>query len=162
LILLAALAAALSGSRLAAVAALGVVGYGVALLYVIFGAPDLAMTQLSIETLTVILLVLVLYHLPRFAAQSSRGARTRDTVVAVAVGGLMATLVWLAGAVQFQPPISPYFADKSVPEAHGRNVVNVILVDFRALDTLGEITVLALAGLGVYALLKGRIEGAER
>jgi multicomponent Na+:H+ antiporter subunit A len=162
LILLAALAAVRSGSRLAAVAALGVVGYGVALLYVIFGAPDLAMTQLSIETLTVILLVLVLYHLPRFAAQSSRGARTRDTVVAVAVGGLMATLVWLAGAVQFQPPISPYFADKSVPEAHGRNVVNVILVDFRALDTLGEITVLALAGLGVYALLKGRIEGAER
>jgi len=155
LILLAVLAAVLAKSRLAAIAALGVVGYGVALIYVLFGAPDLAMTQFLVETLTVILFVLVFYHLPESRVVSDGLARWRDAALAAAAGALMTALV-LAGTPENYPPISAYFAEHSVPQGHGRNIVNVILVDFRGLDTLGEITVLAVAGLGVYALLKLR------
>lgn len=158
LILLAALTAVNAGARLTAVAALGVVGYGIALLYVMFGAPDLAMTQFLIESLTVILLVLVLYHLPRFATLSPPRARMRDVLIATATGALMTSLVLVATNTKFHAPISDYFAENSLVKAHGRNIVNVILVDFRGLDTLGEITVLALAGLGAFALLKLRLE----
>lgn len=156
LILLATLAAVLSHSRLAAVAALGVVGYAVALVYILFGAPDLAMTQFAIETLTVILFVLVLYRLPRFARFSSTPARIRDVVMALAGGTLMTVLVLAVTALPLESRLTPYFAENSLPLAKGRNIVNVILVDFRALDTLGEITVLAVAAIGVYALLKLR------
>jgi multicomponent Na+:H+ antiporter subunit A len=158
LILLAALAAARSTSRLGAVAALGGVGFGVALIYLLFGAPDLAMTQFSIETLTVILFVLVFYHLPRFSLLSGRPARVRDALIALSFGALTTALVLLAKTMQLHPAISGYFVEHGVPKAHGRNIVNVILVDFRALDTLGEITVLAVVGIGVFALLKLRPE----
>ncbi|MBL8796248.1 MAG: putative monovalent cation/H+ antiporter subunit A [Planctomycetia bacterium] len=160
LILLATAAAVLARSRLAAIAALGVVGYSVALVFVLFGAPDVAMTQFLVETLTVILFVLVFYHLPESPAVSHTLARLRDALLAAAVGVLMTGLVLLAGDVQYHPPISAYFAEHSLADAHGRNLVNVILVDFRGLDTLGEITVLAVAGVGVYALLKLRV-GAQ-
>jgi multicomponent Na+:H+ antiporter subunit A len=155
LILLATLAAILLGSRLAAIAALGVVGYGVALIFVLFGAPDLAMTQFLVETLTVILFVLVFYHLPESKKVSERVARWRDAALAVPVGALMTALV-LVGTPELYPSISDFFVENSVPRGHGRNVVNVILVDFRGFDTLGEITVLAVAAVGVYALLKLR------
>jgi multicomponent Na+:H+ antiporter subunit A len=157
LILLAALASVGSRSRLGAVAALGVVGFSVGLIFILFGAPDLAMTQFMIETLTVILFVLVFYHLPRFARLSSRAARIRDLIVAAMAGSTMTALVLVASSVQLHRPISDYFAENSQPLAHGRNIVNVILVDFRGIDTLGEITVLAVAGVGVYALLKLRL-----
>ncbi|MBM4461434.1 MAG: DUF4040 domain-containing protein, partial [Chloroflexi bacterium] len=144
--------------RLTAVAALGVVGYGVALIYTLFGAPDLAMTQFAIETLTVFLFVLVLYRLPRFANFSGRRARIRDALVALTAGGLMTALVLVATAVPLTSRLSPFFAENAVPLARGRNIDNVILVDFRGLDTLGEITVLAVAAIGVYALLKLRLD----
>jgi multicomponent Na+:H+ antiporter subunit A len=161
LILLATLTATLTSSRLGAVAALGVVGYSIALIYILFGAPDLAMTQLLVETLMVILFVLVFYFLPRFAVLSPTRARVRDGVVALLAGGMMTIFVMIATSVQFHPSISDYFAEHSVPLAHGRNIVNVILIDFRALDTLGEITVLGVAGIGVYALLKLKL-GKEK
>ncbi|MCC6176347.1 MAG: putative monovalent cation/H+ antiporter subunit A [Chloroflexi bacterium] len=157
LIVLAALAAVAARSRLAAVAALGVVGYGVSLIFLLYGAPDLGMTQVLIETLTVILFVLVLYFLPRFAIFSTGRTRARDAVIATVAGGLMTTLVLAASTVRFNPSIPRFYAEQSLPAGHGRNIVNVILVDFRALDTLGEITVLSLAALGVYALLKLRL-----
>lgn len=156
LILLSAFYAAISPSRLGAVAALGSVGYGVALVYLLFGAPDLAMTQFLIESLTVILFVLVFYHLPRFAQLSPTRSRLRDASIALLAGGLMTVLVLSTVGVQPLPSISGYFSDNALPVAHGRNIVNVILVDFRGLDTLGEITVLGIAGIGVYALLKLR------
>ena len=156
IIIIAAFVAITTRSRLSAIAALGIVGYGVALIYVLFGAPDLAMTQVLIETLTVILFVLVLYHLPRFAILSSRRTRIRDTLIAGTAGVLMSALTLAAFTVQNDVPLSDFFGETSHPEAHGRNVVNVILVDFRALDTMGEITVLALAALGIYALLRLR------
>ena len=143
-------------SRLAAVAALGTIGYGIALLYILFGAPDLAMTQFAIETLTVLLFVLVIYRLPRFGRISSRAVRVRDAVIAISAGTMMTLLVLIVTANPTQTGLTSYFAENSVTLAKGRNIVNVILVDFRALDTLGEIVVLAVAAAGVYSLLKLR------
>jgi multicomponent Na+:H+ antiporter subunit A len=154
--MVAAVAATLTRSRLMAITALGAVGYGVAVIFATFGAPDLAMTQFAVETLTVVLLLLVLRHLPPVAARTTRGEHLRNLVVAVAVGAVMALLAVEATVAQWGPAVSSYFLEHSLPDAHGANVVNVILVDFRALDTLGEITVLATAALGVWALVRLR------
>lgn len=159
MILGAALTATLSPSRLGAVAALGFVGYGVALVYIEFGAPDLAMTQFLIETLSVVLFVMVFRQLPTFAYFSSPASRVRDLIMALAFGTAMALLVLAATAIPPSRVLTDYFAHNSVTRAHGRNIVNVILVDFRALDTLGEITVLSASALGVYALLRLRTTG---
>jgi multisubunit Na+/H+ antiporter MnhB subunit len=159
MILIAALTAVLTNSRLGAVAALGIIGYSVALIYTIYGAPDLAMAQFLVETLTVILFVLVFYHLPGLSQLSTRKVVVRDTAIAVASGALVTGLVLAATSEQFSPTISTYFTSTTVEEAHSRNIVNVILTDYRALDSLGEITVLALAGAGVFALLKLRPAG---
>ncbi len=153
-ILLATIAVVRASSRLVAITALGVVGYGIALIFVFYGAPDLAMTQFAIETLSVILFVLVLSGLPRFIHSSGPSDRIRDGLIALSAGGLMTALVLAVTAVPLDSRLAPFFAQNSVPEGKGRNIVNVILVDFRALDTLGEITVLATAALGVYALMK--------
>lgn len=153
-IAIAALATVLARTRLAAITSLGLAGYGVSIMFIMFGAPDLAMTQIAIDTLTVILFVLVFLRLPDFRVISSRGERLRDLVVAVMAGVLMTVLVTMASSVPDRQSISSWFGEQSVPAAHGRNVVNVILVDFRALDTLGEITVLGIAALGVFALLR--------
>lgn len=154
LIFVATLMATFTSSRLGAVTALGVVGYSIALLFILFGAPDVAMTQFLIETLMVILFVSVFYFLPRYSVMSRTSVRWRDGVVALFAGALMTGLTLVATSVQFHQPISGFFAEHSVTLAHGRNIVNVILVDFRGFDTLGEITVLGIAGVGVYALLK--------
>ncbi|HEX6439069.1 MAG TPA: putative monovalent cation/H+ antiporter subunit A [Candidatus Binatia bacterium] len=156
LIPIGALTAIMSRSRLGAVAALGVVGYSVGLIFVLFSAPDLAMTQFMVETLTVILFVLVFYHLPRFTAFSPRLILVRDAVTALTFGGLITVIVAVGSGIQLYPKISNYFVENSLALAHGRNVVNTILVDFREFDTFGEITVLAVAGIGVYALLRLR------
>ncbi|CAN5347950.1 Na+/H+ antiporter subunit A [soil metagenome] len=141
--------------RFAAVLMLGSVGYGVALLFVIQGAPDLALTQFLVETLSVILFVLVLRHLPdRFSHHHWRLGQALRRVVAVGVGVFMFGFAVVAGTARTQQPISRYFLENSLPEAGGHNVVNVILVDFRGLDTLGEITVLVVAALGVASLVR--------
>ncbi len=158
LIVLAALVAVSTHSRLGAVATLGAVGFGVALMYVMFSAPDVGITQVLVETLTVILLVLVLFRLPGFLDLTEHSTRLRDAIVAVLMGGVFTLLLLMAIDVQFFPSISEYFIEHSYPSAHGRNIVNVILVDFRTLDTLGEIFVLALAAVGVYAMIKLRAE----
>ncbi len=143
-------------SLLVAVAALGVVGYGVALVFLLFGGPDLALTQLAIETLSVLLFVLVLRRLPRLRTLSPPSERIRDGAVAAAGGVFMAALTLAATAAPHPTPLRDYFAATSLALANGRNVVNVILVDFRGFDTLGEITVLAVAAIGVVALLRLR------
>ena len=143
-------------SRLAAVLLLGVIGYSVALVFILFGAPDLALTQFLVETLTVIILTFVLYSLPRFRSRTESTSRMRDGVIAAAAGTLMTILVLAATATEPEKPATEYYASQSVPGAHGRNLVNVILVDFRALDTMGEITVLAVAAVGIYGLLRLR------
>jgi multicomponent Na+:H+ antiporter subunit A len=158
LIVAGALMAVRSQSRLGSVAALGVVGYSVALMYILFSGPDLAMTQFLIETLTVILFVLVIYRLPRYAVLTPPRERTRDAVICAIAGALVSVLVLAAASETAEPVLSHYYAANSVGRAHGRNIVNVILVDFRALDTFGEITVLGVAAVGVMALLRLRAE----
>jgi len=143
-------------SRLGAIVSLGVVGVSVTLFYVFFSAPDLALTQLLIEVLTVVLLVLVFTKLPPDTRPPmQRLKQTRNVLVALAAGafGFFLVLFNRSGAFQAAQSISGYFLNNSVPSGHGANVVNVILVDFRGFDTMGEITVLALAALGGYALL---------
>ncbi|WP_040576813.1 putative monovalent cation/H+ antiporter subunit A [Methylophaga lonarensis] len=145
-------------SRLGAVASMGVLGFTVALIFIHFSAPDLGITQVLVETLTVILLVLVLFKLPGFSRYSTRFEVIRDASVAISMGVLMTLLLLAAIDTQYFETISAFFLEASYPEAKGRNIVNVILVDFRALDTLGEIFVLAIAALGVYSMLKLRAE----
>lgn len=160
-ILAAAVTVVCVSSRLAAVAALGVVGYGVGILYVMFGAPDLAITQFVIETLTVILFMLVVYRMKGDKKVSSPAVRGRDAMVSLSAGAVMTVLILLSGSSGWFSSISDYYGAHSVSEAHGRNIVNVILVDFRGIDTLGEITVLAIAGIGVFALLRLRLADTE-
>ena len=155
-------AAVCFNSRLAAIASLGVVGYGVALIFVLFAAPDLAMTQFLVETLTVILFVLVFYYVKPSRELTRWPARVRDACVAGSVGALMTGLVLAANYEDYDVPISGYYIEHSLPEGHGGNIVNVILVDFRGLDTLGEISVLAVAAVGVYGLLKLRPKGGGK
>ncbi len=162
LIVVAAMVAVRSPGRLTAIAALSVSGYCVSLLYILYGAPDLAMTQILVETLTVILFVLVFYHLPRFSRVSSLATRTRDIAIALTTGGVITLLVLAVTEKPTDTTVSQFFAEQSQPLAHGRNIVNVILVDFRGLDTLGEITVLSVAAIGVYALLKLRPRKGEK
>lgn len=156
-VLLAAVFAVRSKSVLGSVASLGITGYGIALLFVFYGAPDLALTQFSIETLTVILLVLVVYKIPRFANYSTKNSKRRDAMLSIAVGSFITVVLLVLMSDEPSKTISQYYLDYSYLLAHGRNIVNVILVDFRALDTLGEITVLAIAAIGVITLLKLRI-----
>jgi multicomponent Na+:H+ antiporter subunit A len=133
--------------------ALGMVGFGVALIFVYYGAPDLAITQLLVETLTVVLFMFVILRLPPLKTISSKMVRLRDALLASTFGFLIMLLVLKAVNIQFNHAISDKLAAMSYPEAKGRNVVNVILVDFRALDTLGEITVISAAALGIAALV---------
>ncbi len=159
LIVAGALTAAFARTRMAAVLSLGTVGYGVAVLYALLGAPDLAMTQFAVETLTVVIFVLVFYQLRGFGDLSSRLIKTRDAIVAAAAGALVTTLVLFVGASGTTSRLADYFADAAPRLAHGLNIVNVILVDFRGFDTLGEITVLVTVAIGVRALL---LIGRER
>ena len=159
--------AAFAGSRLAAICALGVVGVGVALLFLSFGAPDLAKTQLLVETLVVIIVAIVMLRLPRLAPNRSEPLwRPGHAVISVVAGGLLTLVLLSVTAEPFDLRITEYFEATSAPEAFGRNIVNVILVDFRALDTMGEIAVVAIAGLAAFGLIglrrARRSEGKSR
>lgn len=149
-------------SRLTAILCLGGVGYAVAMLFALFAAPDLAITQLLVETLTVVLFSFVILKLPEIRNIRSRRRRSVDMAIAAFAGLAMAAMAWQAMQFRAADSIAPGLVERSVPEAYGRNVVNVILVDFRALDTLGEILVLALAGVGVVAVLASRRRGPRR
>ncbi len=158
-----AISAVRARATITAVLALGVTGNGVALTFLFFGAPDLAMTQFSVETLTVIIFTLVFVHFQRFRSLSNRFIRMRDLSVAVVFGSSIALVLFFVGASITPFGLGKYFAENSAVLGHGLNIVNVILVDFRALDTMGEITVLATAALGVRALFQQgpRSEGKQ-
>ncbi|MDX1348052.1 MAG: monovalent cation/H+ antiporter subunit A [Thiomicrorhabdus chilensis] len=141
--------------RLLSLVVIGVIGLIISLGFVKFSAPDLALTQLSVEVVTIVLLLLALYFLPQVTPKETDHTRLwRDAILAV-VSGVGVTLLTLMVLSRDFAPISDYFLANSVPGGGGTNVVNVILVDFRGFDTLGEIVVLALAGLGVFAMLQG-------
>ena len=155
LIAIGAVKAAVTRSRLTAVCALGVVGVSVALLFLMLGAPDVAITQLLIETLVVVLVAVLMLRLPGLARQPNERGRAGRAVLAATIGGLVSLLLLAVVDGPFDRSVTTYFEDASVPEAFGRNIVNVILVDFRALDTFGEIVVVAVAAVAAYALLHG-------
>ncbi|MEM9608943.1 MAG: hydrogen gas-evolving membrane-bound hydrogenase subunit E [Actinomycetota bacterium] len=149
--------------RFGAVLMLGAVGYGVAALYVVQGAPDLAMTQLLVETVIIAFFVLVLRHLPDRFEQGPSFTQAR--VFRLAVSGLVgiAVMIIMLASVseRTEVPVDAEIAARSLPEGDGSNIVNVILVDFRGFDTLGEIVVLGVAALGVVGLVRtGRRERA--
>lgn len=145
-------------SRLSAILAMGIVGYGVGMLYLLYGAPDLAITQFLSETVILIIFVMVIYYLPAFAKLSDRKTKVRDILISLGVGALVTLVVLKARFINLEQPISDFFAQNSLTQGHGRNIVNVIIVDFRAFDTLGEITVLALAAAGIYSLFRFKIK----
>ena len=154
--LLAALTVLASNNRLAPIIALSVVGLNVTLFFVLFAAPDLALTQLLVEVLVFVLIILILYKLP--AAQPPRlppGHRIRNIGIACITGAFGFVLVLLvSGRPRFEP-ISNEMIRATWLDAHGAaNVVNVILTDFRGFDTFGEMTVIAIAGIGVYSLVR--------
>ncbi|SKB51517.1 multicomponent Na+:H+ antiporter subunit A [Parapedobacter luteus] len=151
-----------SSSRLTVVVATSVIGYGMCLLFVFYSAPDLAMTQFTIDTLTVVLFVLVLFRLPPFLNFANRGARIRDWVVAATFGAII-TLIGIQVLNQsFDDAVSKFYGDNAYILAKGKNVVNVILVDFRGMDTLFEIVVLSIAAIGVFSLLKLKLKASEK
>jgi len=137
----------------------GLVGYGSAVLFLFTGAPDLAFTQFVVETVFVVVVATVLVRLRRFSPEKinpSEEPRLRPLPLAVAsaFGATLTVLVLLVSGLPFDSMLTDFYAEQSLPVAHGRNVVNLILVDFRALDTLGEISVLMFALVAALPLLK--------
>ncbi|MEC7643226.1 MAG: hydrogen gas-evolving membrane-bound hydrogenase subunit E, partial [Pseudomonadota bacterium] len=132
---------------------LSVVGLVVSISFAHFSAPDLAMTQLVVEVVSIILMVLALFFMPQKTARASTGHRVfRDILIASLIGGIVATLNYGILTSDFET-ISDFFIANAKTGGGGTNVVNVILVDFRGFDTLGEITVLAIAAAGIHKLL---------
>ncbi|MEU5914426.1 Na+/H+ antiporter subunit A [Micromonospora sp. NPDC047527] len=162
-IAVAALLAVGARRRLTAMLLVGVTGYGTAMLFILHGAPDLALTQFLVETATIAVFVLVLRRLPqRFSARPLRRSRWTRRVIGVAVGVVAGGLALVAAGARRAPDISAAFPDLAVGEGYGRNVVNVTLVDIRAWDTMGEVSVLVVAATGVASLIFERSRTGPR
>ncbi|MCV6597819.1 MAG: proton-conducting transporter membrane subunit, partial [Mangrovicoccus sp.] len=141
-------------SRITAIAGLGVVGIGVALIFILYGAPDVAITQLLVETLVVVLFAVAALKLPRLPTRDERPKRYGDLVFALIVGAMITIVLMSVSSGPLDLRLTEYFEKTAYPEAFGRNIVNVILVDFRALDTFGEVAVVSVAALSAVALLR--------
>ncbi len=146
-----------SRKRLYSILALGIQGTAVALIFLIFGAPDLAFTQFMVEILSVVILALVMTRL-NLEDEDPRPFEdwARDGLLAIVCGLGVALLLMVVITGDLDTRLSDFFTATSVPIAHGHNIVNVILVDYRGFDTLGEISVLMAAGIAIMALLTGR------
>ncbi len=151
----------LTNSRITAIAGLGVVGVGVALVFITYGAPDVAITQLLVEVLVVVLVALAILRLPHLEHESGR-RRGLDAALALGVGAAVSVVTLMVVDGPLDQRLTDWFEITAWPEAYGRNIVNVILVDFRALDTFGEIAVVAVAALAAVALLKTRAAPAGK
>ncbi len=146
------LATVLARKRLPAIAGLGSMGMGMTLFFIVSHAPDLALTQFLVEILSVVLLVAAFRHLPDYSVQPILEQPGR-LVISILTGATVTVLTLVALGTDYGQRVSYWYALNSLKEGKGYNVVNVILVDFRALDTLGEITVLGIAALGVGVLM---------
>jgi multicomponent Na+:H+ antiporter subunit A len=145
-------------SRMTSIILLGAVGYTVSLFYVLFRAPDLALTQLVIETISVALFLVCFYHLPKLRKFETRMRfRLINALISVGVGAIVTLIALSAHSSKLFDSISKYYVENTYTEAAGKNMVNVILVDFRGFDTLFEITVLAIASLGIFGMIKLRL-----
>jgi multicomponent Na+:H+ antiporter subunit A len=148
-----AVATVVTRSRLLAILALGLVGSTVAAIFVFYGAIDVAMTQLLVETLVVVIVAVALLKLPRLTPNPGLRIRWAHLGISTAVGTGVALSLMAVLTADLDRRVTTFFEQSSYPDALGRNIVNVILVDFRALDTLGEIAVVVIAALGAVALL---------
>ncbi|SNY68952.1 Na+/H+ antiporter subunit A [Paractinoplanes atraurantiacus] len=158
----AALIAVRAQRRLTAMILVGVCGYGVAVLFVLHGAPDLALTQFLVETVTIVMFVLVLRRLPRRFSERPRASRWIRMSVAVATGLVTSAMAYVAVSGRLAVPVSVDFPGPAVSFGGGHNVVNVALVDIRAWDTMGEISVLVVAATGVASLIYQRSAALQR
>ncbi|MEN8749652.1 putative monovalent cation/H+ antiporter subunit A [Marivita sp.] len=154
-----AILALVTNSRIAGIAALGVVGIGIALIFIVYSAPDVAITQLLVETLVVVLVAVVMLRLPSLPKTEFR---LNHALLSIAVGASVSLILIAVVSSPLDLRLTDYFEATSWPEAYGRNIVNVILVDFRALDTFGEIAVVVIAALSAYALLRTTRKGDQK
>lgn len=151
-------------NRLLAITALGVSGVGVAFFFALYGAIDVAITQLMVETLVVVIIAVALLKLPRlarFEGADARRARRINAAISALFGLGVAGAFLFATEGALDLTLTAYFEERSYVEAFGRNIVNVILVDFRALDTFGEIAVVAIAGVAALALLAAPVRALK-
>ncbi len=160
LIAVAAITVVFSRSVLLAICALGIMGAGIAMIFLRSGAPDLALTQLLVETLTVIIVAVILLRLPGLQKSGNTGflKTAMNAVLAVTVGLMMTFMLLIEPGGPPNDSLTRFFEENSYVAAHGRNIVNVILVDFRGFDTMGEIIVVAAAALAGVALIRNRKE----
>lgn len=154
LLILASFAVVRAASFMAGIVAAGMVGFVMSLVYLFQGAPDLAFTQFSVEVLSIIVLLTIVGRMPfHETGYRTSAERRRDSVIAIGFGTTAALVLLAVVASPFDYKLSEYYKVASLAEAHGHNIVNVIIVDFRGLDTLGEITVLTLAAIAATALI---------
>lgn len=147
-------------SRLTSIIVLGAVGYTVSLFFVLLRAPDLALTQLVIETISVALFLLCFYRLPKLPNRKEErmAFRWNNLIISIGVGLTVALIAISSSSQKLFDSISSYYLENAYTEAGGKNVVNVILVDFRGLDTMFEITVLGIAALGIFGMITLRMK----
>lgn len=163
MMVIAAVGTIITNNRITAILILGVVGYGLSMLFVIYRAPDLALTQLIIETVTVTLFLLVFYHLPKLEKKNeAMSTRVLNLIISIGFGALMTMIAISSHSSKWFDSISSYFINNSYKLGGGDNIVNVILVDFRGLDTLFEIVVLGIAALAIYGLIQIRGKKEEK
>ncbi|NOY85039.1 MAG: DUF4040 domain-containing protein [Nitrospirae bacterium] len=155
LLIVASLATVCFKNRISAILALGMTGFLVAFFYVLMGAPDLALTQFLVESVAVILILLVFYFLPPYFKEAPpQRTKISDISISVLVGSVMTYYMLMVMDSHLTETIAGYYLEVSEKLAGGRNVVNVVIVDFRGLDTMFEIAVFSIAALGVYGMLK--------
>ncbi|UOQ46312.1 DUF4040 domain-containing protein [Halobacillus salinarum] len=161
MMVLAAIGTILTNNRIAAILILGVVGYGLSILFVLYRAPDLALTQLIIETVTVGLFLLAFYHLPELQKRNqSLGTKALNAIISIGFGGMMTMIAISSHSSKWFDSIAEYFVKTSHKLGGGDNIVNVILVDMRGLDTMFEITVLGIAAMAIFGLIRlGKSKG---
>ena len=157
LVLLGAILTMVTNSRITAIAGLGVVGIGMAMIFILYSAPDVAITQLLVETLVVVLFAAAALKLPQLTAEPHR-KRWMDALIAIGLGVVTTVILLKVTTGPIDRELTTFFETASWPEAFGQNIVNVILVDFRALDTFGEIAVVLIAAISIFALLKSKPE----
>ena len=149
-------------TRMISLVAVGALGYLVSMLFVLFRAPDLALTQLVVETVTTALFLLCFYHLPQFSKNMGRMRfKATNLIISIGVGLIVTILALSANGHKLFKPIVSYF-ENAYELAGAKNIVNAILVDFRGIDTMLEISVLCIAGLGVYTLIKLQLTGRDK
>lgn len=149
-------------SRLTMLVSLSMIGFGIALIYLLFNAPDVSMTQFLVETLTLVIFMLILHRLPTHTLMTNEKRRVIHIVIALLFGTMITLILFSIQGIDMVSHFKEYYVSNSLSKGKGGNVVNVILVDFRAFDTLGEISVLCVTALGIVALNKLNLQKREK